>query len=245
MVDGLHGFYDARGLFEEGLAVFGHLTQRLRDTPAAAPADCRADLLSGLLTSQAWFCWQVSRFEAGLTLAREAVDIAVAAEQPGRQAQALFVLASLEASSQRHGEAFQHYAESRALASAQGDAWCEALALRALDLFAHALGQNDQAELWLEEALAVCERSHDWRNHACALQSLGMVRASQGRYQDARRMCADGGGALAGLAGQAGAGGAARAVCRACAGCAGDQQTARCVVDWRARRQRSARRCRR
>lgn len=191
MVDGLHVFYDARGLFEEGLAVFGHLTQRLRDTPAAGPADCRADLLSGLLTAQAWFCWQVSRFEAGLTLAREAVDIAVAAEQPGRQAQALFALASLEASSQRHGEAFQHYAESRALASAQGDAWCEALALRALGLFAHALGQNDQAELWLEEALAVCERSHDRRNHAYALQSLGMVRASQGRYQDARRMCAD------------------------------------------------------
>jgi len=192
-LDGLGSFYDLRGLFREGEAVFGDAAERVL---ALAKTDAKAQRAAcRLLLEQARFLVRQARYPQVIEVAQAAVELAQTSKAGLCEARAIYL----------RGEALWHqgeYAAARtqleralSLAQARQDATqraaptareVEADSLNSLAGVCWGQGDYTGARAYLEQILRLASSAGNRQRQGALLSNLGIVAVEQGDYVEAR-----------------------------------------------------------
>jgi predicted ATPase/DNA-binding SARP family transcriptional activator len=187
-LEGLCLFYDWHLRYQEGEATCRAGVERLEATVSGAGLQ----ILTSLLTWQAYFCTKLGRRKAASQILEQSLAILDGSDVHDtgyRRAKAhtLRVSAELARDSDREGGR-RLYAQSLALFQELGDQWWTARVLQRLGWAAWQLGDYNAARRWLGESLVHRQTLGDQRGIGQSLELLSYVPMYRGEFEEAERL---------------------------------------------------------
>jgi predicted ATPase/DNA-binding SARP family transcriptional activator len=192
-LDGLGSFYDLRGLFREGEAVFREAAQRVlalaRTDAEAQRAACR------LLLGQVLFLIRQGRYPQVIEVALAAAELAQTARAGLCEARAVYLQGEALWRQGEYAAARTQLERALSLAQTEQDAAqtaaptareVEADSLNSLAGVCWGQGDYDEARMYLEQALTIAANAGNRRRQGAILGNLGIVAVEQGDYAAAR-----------------------------------------------------------
>ncbi|MCB0073437.1 MAG: tetratricopeptide repeat protein, partial [Caldilineaceae bacterium] len=191
---GLFDFYDIRGWYAEGRAVFAAAAETAAEAVAEAAADdagTQTPLLAALRARQGWLTFLTGDVEEAAALLTAARTLAEAADDPHTLAFTLNYLGALRRHAGDLAAATDLLTRGLALAKASGDRYTVSLILNTLGQVASLQGDAAAATAYCRRALGIKRQLGDRRGMIYSLTYLGRVAEMDGRVDEARPLYAE------------------------------------------------------
>ena len=185
MLQSLHTlwqFYDLRGWFQEGAALFGQAVSSFQTANAAhvAPA------LGQFMARQGWFCFRLGQPKQARALLEHSLDLLQSSDDRAARAVTLSYLGIEDYALGNYPQALQSVFESLALYRACGDQWGVALCLSTLGQIHLEQGKIQEAYEVFSQSLAIWRSVGDSRGTAACLRVLGESAYLLGQHEEAQ-----------------------------------------------------------
>ncbi len=181
-LESLYLFYDHQCRFQEGVDLLFRAIERWTDDPG------RGHILGRLLSHQGALYLQLCHYRWARAALERSWALLETLDVPAEQ---IFCLVNLAGVARRQGdyeETARLSARSLALSQQMGDPWGITHSLLQLGLARYRTGEVGQAQVLLEESLAVAERSDNTRLAISPLNVLADIAGHQGDYARARAL---------------------------------------------------------
>ena len=177
-LDGLFLFFEMKGWFEEGKAVFASVTEQgMNKSPL---------LLSKAMSRQAMFCERLNQLDEAKAVLEQALQPLESANQPEELAFTLNALGTVEDILGNYDEAERIFERSLKLYREGSDDWGLARVLINYGILHWEKGNYDQAKTFYQQSLELCEKLEDQWGIARAYNNLGGVGYARREYEDAK-----------------------------------------------------------
>ena len=191
---GLFDFYDIRGWYAEGRAVFAGAAEAVGGAAAGAVAEdagTHTALLAALRARQGWLTFLTGDVDEAATLLSAARTLAEAADDPHTLAFTLNYLGALRRHAGDLADATDLLTRGLTLAETAGDRYTVSLILNTLGQVASLQGDAAAATGFCQRALAIKRQLGDRRGMIYSLTYLGRVAEMDGRVDAARPLYAE------------------------------------------------------
>jgi predicted ATPase/DNA-binding SARP family transcriptional activator len=189
-LDALWMYFDQRGEFREGEAVYRQAAEALTAHDIEDQPKALQTLAGELIARQGYERGRYGKLKEGQALIQRGLDLIRQASAPDRRSEGipLMHLSGLHILDGHFAESIQAAEEGLAIFANNGDRWGMGGCLVVIGSAAQWAGQVERAERDLSEAVAICRSVGDRRHLFFALQNLFMLTIARGQYAKARAL---------------------------------------------------------
>jgi predicted ATPase len=173
-------FFDERGRYQEGEALFAETVQRCN---LSEPIQKR--LAAYLLGDRAWFVYSLGDFVTATKLGEESLTLMCSLQDREGLTKSLNVLACIAMDSKKFEVAEVYLQEFLELARGLGNTYFITVALLNLGNLKHAVNESLEAERYYREVIHLCRGQQDKINLVGAFNDFAVVLRETGRFQEA------------------------------------------------------------
>ncbi len=184
-LEGMFLFYETRGAFQEGAAIFAWAAEALAADDDGAPDALASTVLAQLMACQGWFAFRVGQRDASARLLQQSLERLRALDAPLALAFTLTRLGEVAVKLGAYDEVQQRCQESLRLYRAAGDDYGSAMALNVLGQAAYLSGAFDEAERYSQQSLALARDAGFQQIAANSLRQLGNIGYLSSHYEAA------------------------------------------------------------